>query len=158
MLDYGCGSAILGLAALRYGANKAVGVDIDKDALISAKNNCEMNDLNMDLYAVNENDSNLSAEEQSFAMNPLRGATDSFPSVKTLQGEFDLTVANILAPILISLRYELATRTKKGGKIALSGVVHMQAESVMDAFKNKFDDVKVEEIEDQWVIITGVKK
>lgn len=49
VLDYGCGSAILGLAALRYGAASAAGVDIDVDALLSARNNCRMNDLSMDL-------------------------------------------------------------------------------------------------------------
>jgi ribosomal protein L11 methyltransferase len=64
VLDYGCGSAILGLAALKYGASRATGTDIDKDALISAQNNCDMNGLSMDFYLANDDDEQ-SDEERS---------------------------------------------------------------------------------------------
>ena len=95
-----------------------------------------------------------------------------------LEGQlFDLTVANILAPALIflapnfgfcfnffsiffsSIIFAIFSRfTKKGGSIALSGLVHRQAETVMNAYRQDFNDLKVEAIEDDWVLITGVKR
>jgi ribosomal protein L11 methyltransferase len=166
VLDFGCGSAILGLAALRYGAASADGIDIDRDALASAKNNCELNGLKMGLYLATEEeeDSPSSAaqtEAQSVAMNALRGgsATDGypFPLAQELQGRrYDLVVANILAPILIYLAPQLAEQTKPGGRIALSGLVMQQAQTVMAAFiEQGFEEVKVEEEEENWVCITG---
>ena len=56
VLDYGCGSAILGLSALKYGATKADGTDIDLDALISASRNCINNNLSMDLYLADDSE------------------------------------------------------------------------------------------------------
>ena len=168
VLDFGCGSAILGLAALRYGAAAADGIDIDRDALASAKNNCELNGLKMGLYLATEEgeDSATPAaqtEAQSVAMNALRGgsATDgsAFPPAQDLQGRaYDLVVANILAPILIYLAPQLAEQTKPGGRIALSGLVTQQAQTVMAAFVEQgFEDVKVEEEEENWVCITGTR-
>ena len=115
VLDYGCGSAILGLAALRYGVERAVGVDIDKDALVSAANNCEMNNLDMKFYLANDDD-NQSAEEKTVVNNILKGyQSTSFTSVVELENEgpvFDVVVANILAPILCHLAPKLANHLK----------------------------------------------
>jgi ribosomal protein L11 methyltransferase len=161
VLDYGCGSAILGLAALRYGATRAVGVDIDKDALVSAKNNCQMNGLSMELYITSEEkNENLSNEERSILMNSFRGKTSEFEFAdETAIGghRFDLTVANILAPILINLAPILADYTVAGGKIALSGVVAKQADTVVATYSKYFENMSVEAVEGDWVLITGNK-
>lgn len=158
LLDYGTGSGLLGLAALRYGAASAAGTDIDKDALVNAQMNCAMNGLHMDLFLASEEDCD-SAEEQSISMLASRGEGFEFPSVSALEGvQFDLTVANILAPILISLAPTLAERTKPGGGLALSGLVQQQASRVMEVFSEYFSSMRVEEVEEDWVVITGIRK
>lgn len=177
LIDYGCGSGILGLAARRYGIQgRVVGTDIDRDALFSAANNCAANDLDMELFvadsdsSMSDSQSDAALHQQSIVMNKFRGSgssdtgttTDSqtpqshFPSTDLLQGSsFHITVANILAPILINLAAELAKLTKPNGVIGLSGIVTKQADIVINAFRKHFDDVKIEEEEDGWVLITG---
>ena len=161
VLDYGCGSAILGLAALRYGASKAVGVDIDKDAIVSACSNCQLNDLEMDFYLADDDDEQTD-EERSIVNNVLKGyQTKSFTPASELEKEgatFDLLVANILAPILIHLAPTLASHLKPGGKIALSGLVLKQVDAVIEKYRELFDDVKLESSEDDWALVTGVKR
>ena len=170
VLDYGCGSGVLGLAALRYGGTdkivRAVGVDIDKDALRSCANNCRLNDLHMDLYLANDVDNDdvanantqAMSETQSVSMNTLRGFNDNFPNIASLDEKFDLLAANILAPILLYLAPQLAGRCKPGGKIALSGLVEKQTQKIIDCYSAFFDDLKVEETEEGWVVITGRRK
>lgn len=161
VLDYGCGSAILGLAALRYGAFKAVGVDIDKDAIVSACSNCLLNDLEMDFYLADD-DEDQTDEERSVVNNILKGyQTKNFTPASELEKEgatFDLLVANILAPILIHLAPTLASHLKPGGRIALSGLVLRQADAVIEKYQELFDDVKLESSEDDWALVTGVKR
>jgi ribosomal protein L11 methyltransferase len=158
VLDYGTGSGLLGLAALLYGASEAAGTDIDRDALANCQSNCLLNGLHMDLYTVSEEDCD-SAEEQSVAMQSSRGSGTDFRTVAALDGkQFDLTVANILAPILMSLAPELAARTKAGGRICLSGLVTLQADRVSEVYSEFFDDMKVEDTEEDWVVLTGRRK
>jgi ribosomal protein L11 methyltransferase len=163
VLDYGCGSAILALAALKFGATKAVGVDIDKDALVSAKNNCKLNSQHVDLYVAlnNGEPADLSCEEQSIVSNQLKGFqhNDFFESTEQIsEQQFDVVVANILAPILISLAPKLFSHTKPSGFIGLSGVVASQAKLVVETYSKYFDDVEVEKKMNDWVLITGQRK
>ena len=68
-----------------------------------------------------------------------------------------ITVANILAPILISLVEELASKTKPNGLVALSGLVLKQSDDVIKYYQKYFDDVTIEASEDDWVLITGIR-
>lgn len=162
------------IAALQCGAVKADGVDIDKDALQSARRNAERNNLAMNFYMVDDSPSSTesisnelddargvaSADEIStITMNTWRGKRGEIvPSVSVIENEsYDLVVANILAPILINLAPTLARHTNKGGKIALSGVMSPQAEVVMKSYRPFFTNVQVEAVEDDWVIITADK-
>ena len=158
VLDYGTGSGLLGLAALLYGASEAVGTDIDKDALVNAQFNCVQNNLTMDLYFVTEEDCS-SFEEKSVAMMSSRRSDYDFPAVHELgDKKFDITVANILAPILVDLAPTLAARTMPGGLIALSGLVEAQAGRVIDAYSSYFEGIRISDSEDDWVVITGKRK
>lgn len=167
-------SYIFCLAALQCGALKADGVDIDKDALQSARRNANRNNLAMNFYMVNDSSgateivSNelddargiASADEIStITMNTLRGKLGKdIQSVSVIENKtYDLVAANILAPILINLAPNLAMHTNKGGKIALSGVMSPQAEVVMRSYRPFFTNVQVEAVEADWVIITGEK-
>jgi len=161
VLDYGCGSAVLAMAALLYGAQApTVGTDIDLDSLVSARHNSAQNNLHVDLYQV------LDVDDDGRFANTLRGGADesiktSFPPVGALDGRaFDMVVANILAPVLIQLAPEIERRLAPGGVFALSGVVVPQADKVLECYRHlsSLEQVKVEEVEDGWVLITGRKK
>lgn len=159
VLDYGCGSAILGLAALRYGATEAVGVDIDKDALVSARNNCQLNHLDMELYFASGDSDGMGDEEKSVAMSAMRGIGSHFQPLADLKisRQFDIVVANILAPILLQLAPSLALKTKPGGWIGLSGIWGPQSDSIIKRYKEYFSEVVVEDTEEEWVLVTARK-
>ena len=110
VLDYGCGSGILAIAALRLGARKALGVDVDPLALLAARANAVRN--RVDVRFVN---------------------TETAPDFQA-----DLVAANILAKPLILLAPLLAAYLSKGGRIALSGILEAQAEEVIAAYSPWF--------------------
>ncbi|TRZ95831.1 MAG: 50S ribosomal protein L11 methyltransferase [Rhodocyclaceae bacterium] len=106
VLDYGCGSGILGVAAAKLGAGSVLGIDIDDNALIAARDNAANNNVTLGLRHSREN----------------------------LEERFDIVVANILTNPLCMLAPLLAGRIAPGGRIALSGVLATQAELVMAAY------------------------
>jgi ribosomal protein L11 methyltransferase len=106
VLDYGCGSGILAIAAARLGAGSVLGVDIDRNALTSARDNADANKVALE----------------------LRHSEDE------LQARFDIVVANILTNPLCVLAPLLVARIAPGGRIALSGVLASQAEQVIAAY------------------------
>lgn len=153
-------------------------MDIDADALASAHRNCQLNNLHVQLYHANVDSVEDTAKDtaQDSVHDSMQGTSqqdtiheatqdtsqDSAlvfpPASAALRGrQFDLVVANILAPVLIQLAVDLAQLTAPGGSIALSGVLDFQAEAVMSAYKEYFDQVCVADQRDGWVLITGVK-
>jgi len=131
-IDYGCGSGILGIAALLLGASSAIGIDIDPQALLASHDNALRNQLDPARFPV---------------FLPQDAQTE--PT--------DLMLANILAGPLAELAPSLAEQTKLGGKICLSGVLNTQAETVMAAYALWFDFDPVRQ-KDEWVCLTAVKK
>jgi ribosomal protein L11 methyltransferase len=131
VLDFGCGSGILALAALKLGAASAVGVDNDPQALIATHDNAERNGVGAALQVY------LPAEE------PVRA--------------YPVVVANILAAALIELVELLAARVQPGGEIALSGILHNQAEDVLNAYRPYFADLRVTR-QDDWIRIDGRRR
>lgn len=109
VLDYGCGSGILAIAAARLGAAEAFGVDIDPQALITAAENAARNQAEVRLFL-----------------------PDALPAFCA-----DIVVANILAQPLIVLAPLLAERAR--GRIALSGILAGQADEVLAAYRGKFE-------------------
>jgi len=107
VLDYGCGSGILGIAAAKLGAGRIVGCDIDQHAVDASQANAERNGVT---NAVWQN------------------------SARNLDAEYDLVVANILTNPLCVLAPGIAARVKPGGRLALSGVLAIQAEQVIKAY------------------------
>jgi len=127
--DYGCGSGILGLAALLLGAHHVVGVDTDPQALEASRENARRNGVDeskLDLYL-----------------------PDNEPDTKA-----DVMLANILAQPLIGLAPHLAALTKQGGDLVLSGILSNQAREVMAAYEPWFimDEPAQRE---EWVRLTG---
>ena len=129
VIDYGCGSGILAIAALKLGAGRAVGVDIDPLALEAARYNAAANAVDLE----------------------VRGAGEPVGAVA------DITVANILANPLRMLAPLLAAHTASGGRLALSGVLAAQATEVVAAYAPWFD-AAVDAVEGDWVRIAGTRR
>ena len=129
VLDYGCGSGILGICALKLGAAQATGVDVDPLALEAARYNSQRNGV-------------------ALAVADAHGAVG---------GEARITIANILANPLRMLAPVLAAHTQPAGAIALSGILEDQAADVREAYA-AWADLAVDSREDGWVLLTGRKR
>ncbi len=129
VLDFGCGSGILAVAALKLGAARAVGVDNDPQALIATADNAERNGVAIDVSM------------------PQDTPTMAYPVV----------VANILAIALDALAETLAARTAPGGRIAMSGILAGQEDALLIRYATWFDDLRVTRQED-WIRIDGRRK
>lgn len=129
VLDYGCGSGILAIAAKKLGAASVVGTDIDSQAIQSSLYNAEQNNVVADFYHASQ--------------------------YKTQ--EFDIVVANILSSALSVLAPALAKSCKVGGKIALSGILKEQAADVSAIYAEWFN-MQDPQYMDAWVLLTGTKK
>ena len=134
VLDFGCGSGILAIAALKLGAAEAVGIDIDPQALTATMRNAERNDV-ADRLRVAGND----------AMSPH------------LARPFDLVIANILAKPLIELAPVLTDALVPGGRLLLSGILAAQADAVADAYGARCDMASPTE-RDGWVLLEGRRR
>ncbi|MFO6299311.1 50S ribosomal protein L11 methyltransferase [Rahnella selenatireducens] len=132
VIDFGCGSGILAIAALKLGAKHVVGIDIDPQAIQASRDNAERNGVSerLSLYLPKDQPENLSA---------------------------DVVVANILAGPLRELAPLISVLPVAGGHLGLSGILASQAQSVADAYRDEFELDAVAEKE-EWCRITGVKK
>jgi len=133
VLDYGCGSGILAVAALKLGARKALGVDIDEQALIASEENARRNQVEDRLELVLGTDKKLDLPKSP------------------------VTVANILAGPLAQLEPVIADLTQSGGLLALSGILTEQADEVIKAYSKDFVMNEIQEKEG-WALLTGVKR
>ena len=131
VLDFGCGSGILAIAALKLGAASAVGVDNDPQALTASADNAQRNDVAAQLTL------HLPEDEPA----------DTYPVV----------VANILASALDTLAPLLASRVQAGGRIALSGILQGQETELLERYAEWFDALQVTTLE-EWVRIDGVRR
>lgn len=129
VLDYGCGSGILAIAALKLGAASAIGVDVDAQAVQASRDNATANHVEADFY---------------------------LPDGVALE-QYDVVVANILTNPLRALAPLLAGATRTGGRIVLSGILAEQADEVMRIYGQWFK-LAPAIIEDGWCCLSGSKK
>jgi ribosomal protein L11 methyltransferase len=129
VLDYGCGSGILAIAAAKLGAGRVVGVDIDPQAVEAARDNAERNGVQADFR--------------------LSGDLSD--------GMYDVVVANILTNPLKALMPLLAARARPGGRIILSGILDSQAEDVMAIYGAAFE-MRLAKVDEGWSLLTGMRK
>ena len=134
VLDYGCGSGILAMVAKKLGALDVAGVDIDPQAIESARSNAERNGVSIDFYLPDD-----------FA---------SAPNERHAKGQFDIVVANILSSPLKLMAPMLSGRVAPGGSLILSGVLARQAEEVAAAYA-PFIKLGVWAEQDGWVALHG---
>ncbi len=138
LVDYGCGSGILGIAALLLGAGKVYGIDNDPQALTATADNCAKNHLDSQRFPV--------FMPNDFMQQLASGAVQ----------KVDGMMANILAGTLMQLAEVLALQVKSGGWILLSGILSEQAEAVIDSYAEWFGDFTVA-AEEHWVRITATR-
>ncbi|WP_374277437.1 50S ribosomal protein L11 methyltransferase [Azonexus sp.] len=128
VLDYGCGSGILAIAAARLGAGRVAGVDIDPQAVEAANANAERNGV----------------------------VADFADSAEALAGEYDLVVANILSNPLRVLAPAICAHVRPGGRLALSGILREQAEEII-AIYAQWLPLQVADVREDWVCLSGVR-
>ena len=133
VIDYGCGSGILAVAALLLGAKKVYATDIDPQAVLATQQNAELNGVLDNLYV---------------------GLPDEF--YETLKDQkADVFVANILAGPLMMLAPQFATLVKPESEFALAGVIQEQVEEVSSVYSEFFDILQVETRDEYWCRISG---
>ncbi|HEY7237941.1 MAG TPA: 50S ribosomal protein L11 methyltransferase [Burkholderiales bacterium] len=129
VLDYGCGSGILAIAAAKLGAARVDGVDVDAQALATARDNARGNGVEL----------------------------QPTPPESLGPGAYDIVVSNILAQPLILLAPVLALRTAPGGRLALAGILESQAVEVAAAYA-PWLDMRIESLLDGWVLLAGRRR
>ncbi len=132
LVDYGCGSGILGVAALLLGAESVCGIDIDPQALLATRDNTLRNGLPAESFPV------------------------YYPG-KCPQTEVDLVLANILAGPLVDLAPTLSALVRPGGLLCLSGILATQGASVEAAYANDFD-IEHRAEREEWLCLAARKK
>jgi len=136
VIDVGCGSGILSIAAIKLGATKAMGVDIDEESIVNSRENAETNGL---------------GDELILGVGSVR---------EILDGKFEFTsaplvVANILAPVIVRLfEAGLADLIEENGSIVLSGILFEQEQSVIEAGQAKGLRMNERKQMGDWVALT----
>ncbi len=128
VLDYGCGSGILAIAAARLGAGRVAGVDIDSQAVAAARANAEANGVAA-LFA---------------------------DSAEPVAGEYDIVVANILSNPLRVLAPAICAHVRSGGRLALSGILREQAAEIIGIYA-AWLPLDIADVREDWVCLAGKK-
>ncbi|KFZ30511.1 ribosomal protein L11 methyltransferase [Pseudidiomarina salinarum] len=131
VVDFGCGSGILAIAALLLGAERAIGIDIDKQALIASRDNAIRNGVGdrLEVY--------LPADQ---------------PSLKA-----DLVLANVLAGPLRELAPVISGYVGSGGELVMSGILERQIDSVQQAYLSEFE-FSQPRLKNEWVMLHATRK
>lgn len=149
VLDYGCGSGILAIAAAKLGAGRVTGVDLDPQAIAASRANAAANALAATF-----------CEPDALPHPPLapsRSGAGPFPeSPDELTGTFDIVVANILANPLRLLAPALAARVAPRGRLALSGILEAQVSDVAAAYAPWFT-LAASRASEGWVLLTATR-
>jgi len=130
VMDYGCGSGILGIASLLLGASRVIAVDTDPQALLATEENALSNGVSNKM---------------------LTGYPDEYKDTKS-----DVLIANILANPLVGLKDQFMNLTIPHGRIVLSGIMDQQLNLVLDAFQELIEIIRIEK-KNNWCLVEGVK-
>ena len=132
VLDYGCGSGILAIAAAKLGARRVWAVDIDPQALLASDDNAAENEVEARIELVS-------------------------PAELPAGLRVDILLANILAGVLVRLAPEFGRRVQPGGRLVLSGILDQHTDAVRAAFSHEFVIGQIQRRED-WVLLEGVRR
>ena len=141
ILDVGCGSGILGMLALKFGAKYSVGTDLDPCAIDATHENMEVNGIAKDQYEI------------------MIGNIIDDKEIQDRVGYecYDIVAANILAPVLVELTPVIVNQMKKGGIYITSGIIDDKEEMVVEAVKKAGLEVLEVTYQGEWVSVTARK-
>lgn len=142
ILDVGCGSGILGMLALKFGAAYSVGTDLDPCAIDATHENMEVNGIAKDQYEVMIG--NIIDDEEIQKKVGIEG--------------YDIVAANILAPVLVELTPVIVNQLKPGGVYITSGIIDDKEETVVEAVKKAGLEVLEVTYQGEWVSVTARKR
>ena len=131
VIDYGSGTGILAIAAVKLGASSVVAIDNDPQAVLATKDNVANNQCES-IITIHHTDDNVVLER------------------------CDLLIANILANPLVELESTFSDLVKEGGNIVLSGILYEQLEMILEAYKGHFDGLEVQQ-KDEWCRVSGTR-
>ena len=141
VLDVGCGSGILSVVALKYGAKHAFGTDLDPNAIIASEENAEQNNIDKKQLEIIEGNIIDDKEVQD----------------KVGYEKYDIVAANILADVLVPLTPVIIHQLKKGGIYITSGIIEDKEEVVVEAVKKAGLEVLEVNHQGEWVSVTARK-
>ena len=131
LVDYGCGSGILAVAAVKLGAKHVIATDIDPQGLIATKDNMQRNQI-------------------------AQSAIDCYLPDECPEQAVDLVLANILCGPLIELFPVLSSLTRDGGTLVLSGILEAQKEQLIETYSKEFNNFETKVL-DGWVRVCATK-
>ncbi len=142
ILDVGCGSGILGMLALKFGAGHSVGTDLDPCAIEATHENMEVNGISKDQYEV------------------MIGNIIDDVTVQNAVGyeKYDIVAANILADVLVPLTPVIVRQMKPGGIYITSGIIDVKEKVVTEAYEEAGLEVLEVNRQGEWVSVTGRKR
>ncbi len=141
ILDIGCGSGILSIVSIKLGANSALGLDIDVNAVTASKENSEVNGV----------------KPEQFEVWPGNILEDTQLQDKVGYEKYDIVVANILADVLVPLTPIAVKHMKKGALYITSGIIDMKEQEVVNAVKASGLEVVEVTYQGEWVSVTARK-
>ncbi|CAK8561335.1 unnamed protein product [Lathyrus sativus] len=155
ILDYGTGSGILAIAALKFGASLAVGVDTDSKAIASAYQNTALNNIGPDRMQLQ-----LIATENTLSSKGggtsgvVKGENASEIQTVTDKDKYDVVIANILLNPLLDNAEKIISCAKPGAFIALSGILSEQVHHIIKRYSPFLEDIEVSKMDD-WACVSG---
>ncbi|CAN0922597.1 Ribosomal protein L11 methyltransferase [Linum grandiflorum] len=152
-LDYGTGSGVLGIAALKFGAATSVGIDVDEQAITSARNNAALNNIGPETMKLHLVSGKMDSRTDKVVRGQSSNVTGVFPETETC----DVVIANILLNPLLELADNIVSFAKPGAIVAVSGVLSEQVPQITDRYSQLLEDLQVTEM-DGWACVTGRKE
>ncbi|KAL3508702.1 hypothetical protein ACH5RR_028103 [Cinchona calisaya] len=157
-LDYGTGSGILAIAALKFGAAFSAGLDIEPQAITAAQHNAALNDIQPEkLFLSLVSSTSTSTFTDEISSKDMENKHKYNKGVLTETEKFDVVIANILLNPLLDLAEQIVSHAKPGATVGLSGIISEQVPCIVERYSPFLEGITLSKMDD-WVCITGSKK
>ncbi|KAK3135184.1 hypothetical protein QOZ80_5BG0415720 [Eleusine coracana subsp. coracana] len=160
VMDYGTGTGVLGIAALKMGAALSTGIDIDPQAITAASENLLLNGLHSDQMPVYLVPMNLEPSCFPSDISKSEGEGNKLSNnfdLKSSRGTYDIVAANILLNPLLELVEDIVGYAKPGGIVAVSGILEEQVPKVQELYSRYLDNMSVSAM-DGWACLQGTRR